>query len=324
MPAKRPFIMIDATDISLGAQFSFTQDHFDRICSDLSQVHLSRAVTASSAFPVAFTPLTLKNYPKADCGYTAPKWVSNALEDFDNAPSRYELARTWASYEDDSRHYIHLSDGGLSDNIGLRGPEVAITSSDSSWSLLNKVNNGIVKRLAVIVVDAKPQEPMSIDKSSIPPGTLTVLEAAATNPMENYSFDTVELLRDRFREWNNAASNFENRNRKAIADCRAFAVDLCASGASRSACEQKREQECDARFRQTENDRPPHPNLYRIQVSLDAIKDPALRDKLRQIPTTLELPDEDVELLINAAATLLDQSKDYRRLVRDLQADDAK
>ena len=103
-----------------------------------------------------------KRSPRPDRG-------GNALEDFNNAPSRYELARTWASYEDDSRHYIHLSDGGLSDNIGLRGPEVAITSSDSSWSLLNKVNNGIVKRLAVIVVDAKPQEPMSIDKSSTPP-----------------------------------------------------------------------------------------------------------------------------------------------------------
>ncbi len=159
MPTKRPFIIINATDMSLGAQFSFIQDHFDRLCSDLSQVHVSRAVVASSAFPVAFTPITLNNYPKTTCGYTAPRWVASGLQDFAKVPSRYDRAKTWVSYEDaERRPYIHLNDGGLADNIGLRGPEVAITTSDSSWSLLNKVNNGVVKRLAVIIVDAKPQE----------------------------------------------------------------------------------------------------------------------------------------------------------------------
>jgi NTE family protein len=167
MPTKRPFIIINATDMSLGAQFSFIQDHFDRLCSDLSQVHVSRAVVASSAFPVAFTPITLNNYPKTTCGYTAPRWVASGLQDFAKVPSRYDRAKTWVSYEDaERRPYIHLNDGGLADNIGLRGPEVAITTSDSSWSLLNKVNNGVVKRLAVIIVDAKPQEATTLDDSA--------------------------------------------------------------------------------------------------------------------------------------------------------------
>ena len=319
MPAKRPFIIINATDMSLGAQFSFIQDHFDRLCSDLSQVHVSRAVVASSAFPVGFTPITLKNYPKSECGYTRPPWVGNALRDFAKVPSRYDRAKTWVSYEDAAqRPYIHLNDGGLADNIGLRGPEVAIATSDSSWSLLNKVNNGDVKRLAVIVVDAKPQEATTLDDSARPPSVRSVLEAAATNPMENYSSDTIELLRDRFSEWDKAASNFTRRRENATSRCEELAAQLCGESSSHADCEQKRRDECFTRFRETANDQPPHPNLYEIHVRLEAIKDPALRAKLEQIPTTLELPPEDVDLLIGAAGTLLDQSTEYQRLLRDL------
>ena len=34
----RPFIAISATDISLGAQFVFSQAQFDPICSDIEQL----------------------------------------------------------------------------------------------------------------------------------------------------------------------------------------------------------------------------------------------------------------------------------------------
>ena len=64
-PRQRPFIVLNATDIVEGAQFSFTQNHFERLCSDLDGVHVARGVTASS---VAFPPLTLANYPKTACG----------------------------------------------------------------------------------------------------------------------------------------------------------------------------------------------------------------------------------------------------------------
>lgn len=53
----RPFLMINATDMSMGAPFSFVQSQFDLICSDLAPYPVARAVAASSDFPVAFTPL---------------------------------------------------------------------------------------------------------------------------------------------------------------------------------------------------------------------------------------------------------------------------
>lgn len=59
---KRPFIEINATDLSTGAHFSFAQGYFDVLCTDLSQFPVARAVTASSGVPMAFPPVTLKNH----------------------------------------------------------------------------------------------------------------------------------------------------------------------------------------------------------------------------------------------------------------------
>lgn len=57
---QRPLIVIHATDLNRGADFQFTQDQFDPLCTDLSTLPISRAVAASSAVPILFGPVTLK------------------------------------------------------------------------------------------------------------------------------------------------------------------------------------------------------------------------------------------------------------------------
>mgnify|MGYP001109114586 CR=1 FL=1 len=68
---QRPFVMINASDMSLGTRFEFTQDQFDLLCSDLSTFPIARAVAASSAVPILFSPMTLRNY-SGQCGYREP------------------------------------------------------------------------------------------------------------------------------------------------------------------------------------------------------------------------------------------------------------
>jgi len=46
-----PLIVINATDLGRGVRFSFLQDYFDLLCSDLSSFRIARAVAASSAVP---------------------------------------------------------------------------------------------------------------------------------------------------------------------------------------------------------------------------------------------------------------------------------
>jgi len=311
LPPKRPFIMLNATDIGRGAQFSFTQEHFDRICSDLSPVSVARGVLASSAFPVAFTPITLKNYGKAACGYEF-LWVENAAQDLNIAPQRYDMAKTWRSYEDaERRPYIHLSDGGLSDNIGLRAIEADIASS-RSLRVYEKVNLREIDRIVIIVVDAKPESEARADRRARPPGIFTVLSAAGTNPMENYSSDTVERVRLWFKEWDRAAQDFEARRK----GCDALATELCHTSGSPSVCESERRTQCYEK--EGASLAPPHPELYLIHVRFESIPDEAAKQQLKGIGTRLQLPKEEVHALIFWARKLLEESKDYRRLIHDL------
>jgi NTE family protein len=166
--ARKPYLMINATDMTKGSGFTFVQPQFDPLCADLDTVLIARAVAASSNFPIAFTPLTLNSYP-GSCNYTEPPWVENALNDLDVNPRRYYSARLLRTYQEKNRGYIHLLDGGVADNIGLRGPLTSLTSGDVSPSILNKLNNKQIKKLVVIVVDAKNETPNAADQSPSAP-----------------------------------------------------------------------------------------------------------------------------------------------------------
>jgi predicted acylesterase/phospholipase RssA len=317
VPRHRPFIMLNATDIGVGATFSFTQEHFDRICSDLNGVPVARGVAASSAFPVAFTPLTLKNYGAGACDYDPPKWVMHAEHgDFDVNPPRFDLARTWRSYEDAIRRpYIHLSDGGLSDNIGLRSVENGIWLT-RSIPVLDQVNNGKISRLVIIVVDAKPRTEASADRSARPPGIFTVLNAAATNPMENYSSDTVELTRLYFDQWSKDETSFAARQD----GCRQFAAQSCASAsAQHEACAAQVTERCEKALAADEAMRPKKPaELYLIDLRFDAIPDQDAKRSLQHVDTRLQLPPEQVDLLVSWGRRLLLGSPQYGALVDSL------
>jgi hypothetical protein len=57
--------------------------------------------------------------------------------------------------------------------------------------------------------DAKPKSDSPLDRCARPAWWGSVLNAAATNPMENYSDDTIELVRDWFDEWDEAARRWD-------------------------------------------------------------------------------------------------------------------
>src|SRR4029434_11184151 len=75
--AGGPFVIVNGTDITSGARFSFTQDQFDAICGDLMQVSLGRAVATSTSLPPLLTPITFENRG-GTCGREAPAWQAAA------------------------------------------------------------------------------------------------------------------------------------------------------------------------------------------------------------------------------------------------------
>ncbi len=57
-----PLILINASDLSYGLRFTFIQEYFDFLCSDIASFPVARAVTASSAVPVLFDPVVVQNF----------------------------------------------------------------------------------------------------------------------------------------------------------------------------------------------------------------------------------------------------------------------
>jgi NTE family protein len=62
---RRPFVVLNATNMRNGVRFDFTQTQFDFLGSSLDSYPVARAVAASSAFPFLLSPLTVKAYGPA-------------------------------------------------------------------------------------------------------------------------------------------------------------------------------------------------------------------------------------------------------------------
>jgi len=289
---RRPYILINATDMSQGTRFEFTQDQFDLLCSDLSAFPLARAVAASSAFPVLLSPITIRNYA-GGCSYEEPLWVKNAMADRDVSARRFARAMQARSYLDSkNRPFIHLLDGGIADNIGLREPLHAVTSTDGPWSVIRMINRNLVRKVVVVVVNAKTEPDLGLDRKESAPGWKEVLTATASVPLDNYSFETIELLKLNLAQW--------EKDAQARRDCEE-ALQTQKPGAKL----------------------PGAPavvvDFYPVVISFDTLEDVAERHYFKNLPTSFRLPPETVDRLRDVGARLLKGSLDFQRLLKDVQ-----
>ncbi len=276
---RRPFVMINASDMSLGTRFEFTQDQFDLLCSDLSSFPLARAVAASSAVPILFSPLTVRNYG-GKCDYHGPEQVGGKTH---GATSRqiYKAAEVNSYLDSGSRPYLHLLDGGITDNIGLRGMLDRVAPGDGPLNLTRAMRLGRFNRAVLIIVNAETAPDLSLDRSEEVPTVTQVFRAIKDIPINRYSFETTELLKANFEGW---ARQMREQNEDQQADGVKTGFDF-----------------------------------YLVEVTFDAIRDPAERNFFRGIPTSYTLPAETVDQLRALGPVLINESADYQRLLNDLQ-----
>ncbi|GAB3017969.1 patatin-like phospholipase family protein [Bowmanella dokdonensis] len=207
----KPFVMVNGTDMTTGGQFPFVQDQFDLLCSDLLSLPVARAVATSSAFPGLLTPLTYQNHAlNPGCAYREPLWVTNAAKSQLLNPQNYQMVDRRRSYYapasfEPERPYIHLMDGGVADNLGLRSVLFALENNGVSYSILKRFNQEKISKFVVIVVDAATDPTTDLDQSASVPGFVTSILTAATKPLDNYSFDTLSALRLAVREFDREA-----------------------------------------------------------------------------------------------------------------------
>jgi len=274
--AKGPIVIINGTDVTTGARFSFTQDQFDAICGDLSRVTLGRAVATSTALPPLLTPITFENRG-GTCGRQVPAWqaAAEAASGESETPGRALLrARALQSYEDPARPYIHIFDGGLSENLGLsevlRAFEIMKIAPDET--VLPALRRA--RKVVVIAVNALRFPEVDWDRSPAPPDTGTLEGQMWSIPVDRITIDGVEQVREKLNAWQAAA-----------------------------------------------HDGGPERRAYLVQVTFDALKDPAERIYFKRVKTRLQLPKEQVDKLREVAGRLLRESPAYQRLLADLKSE---
>ncbi len=283
----RPFITLNATNVALGSRFEFTQDQFDFLGSDLEAYPVARAVAASSAFPILLNPLSLKNHP-SPLGYEVPQTVRNALEDAEINRRRFLWAKNLMEYQDKARRpFVHLLDGGLADNIGLR----AVADAYTRGFIRQRINNGAIRTLAIIVVNARTDPPEDIDKHERPPHLPAVAMKTATTSMENFSFETVEFMR--------GLAGDRVQAQRDVAACQRLLDTRCPGGPRIAAF-------------------PAEINLHVVEVNFEALKDPREREFFLGLPTSFTLNNHQIDCLIAAGRRLLRDSSEYRALLAEL------
>lgn len=271
---RGPELLVTATDLTTGAPFEFTLEQFQLICSDLGSVPLSFAVASSSAVPLLLTPMTLRNFA-GQCAPPSPQAVGMA----DNFRARLLNANAQSYLDTKERPFVHLVDGGLSDNLGVRTLLDHLIAGGSMKESFPDAAPGSIRRLVLIVVNSERDITERIDHSDHVPTTGQVLDALVFGAGSRETQVTLAILNDDVQRWS-----------RELAQQRGTPGSPFAADAQ----------------------------IQVVSVSLRDVGDHRLRRSLLQVPTAFTIDPSDVRRLQQAGREALRASPQFRRLVRDL------
>jgi NTE family protein len=285
--SKGPMILINATDMITGIRLPFTQDLFDVICSDISDFPVARATAASSAVPILLTPITLRNYANS-CGFRMPEELDKILKEQDVTKRQFHHINNLRPYLDaEKKRYIHLVDGGVADNLGVRAALDRVLALGDAWKTLKYAGNENVRKVIFIIVNAETEVSGKWQLFGKPPPFGAMLESYSSIAITRYNFETVMLLRESFTRWteeiqkNRCGSDPINTEPGACGDI----------------------------------------EFYLVEIKFDALKDEAERTYFKELPTSFKLAPEEVDQLRTVAKKLLGESEEFQRLLRELKVE---
>ena len=176
----RPMIIINASDLGYGIRFSFIQEYFDLLCSELSSFPVAEAVAASSAVPVVFNPIVVQNYDTcSDMQLMGTSRVRERVEPRDNEGISVMLAQLHTYSEKEKRKYIHFVDGGITDNLGLRAISDVIAVAGGIDEFVKRHNRPAPRQVAIIMVNASTEPSTGMNQSKRQPSTASVISAVS-------------------------------------------------------------------------------------------------------------------------------------------------
>jgi NTE family protein len=253
---------------------------------------VGNAAAASASVPGLLAPMTLNNYPK-NSDYVTPEWLTKELEQKNYGSFRYRYALEANTYIQPGRRYVHLVDGGVSDNLGLL-PILQILGGgypgDEAASVLGKE---VTKKVVVITVNAKPAiKKPGWDIKGKGLGLFDMLGLATSAPMGNFTDAEIALMRSKERQ-----NELEITMRDRI-------TELYGKDALSQHFPELAGKLIDVHF---------------VEVDFEQVPDEAERNYLTTVPTSFKLTREQVDKLRAAAVQILDANPDFQKLTAELK-----
>ena len=243
---------------------------------------------------MVLSPVTINNYG-GTCGNVIPPWAKAFVQSANPPRPAARVTRELKDIEpylSSKQHpYIHLVDGGVSDNVGMRGVLDALELLEALHDAGVPTPLDRARRVVIFVVNSLSSPPITWGESESPPGTVDILLKATGVPIDHYSYEAVELLKDISARWDTM------RRIRNLAGCSTNKeAPICVAT------------------------RVPDAEIYAIDVSFAALPDKAERDYLNQQPTSFVLQTEAVDRLRAAAGTIIQASPEFQRLLKDVGA----
>lgn len=267
-----PQLLVTATDLTTGAPFEFTPEQFGLICSDLGSVPLSYAVAASSSVPLLLSPITLRNYA-GQCPQS--QQLATAAGGEHNLEARLINASVQSYLDAEERPWLHLVDGGLIDNLGVRGLLVRAMAGGSLYASFRHLPHGSVHKIVLISVNSERDIGERIDASDRVPGVTQVINALVFGAGSRATGETLASMSDNSQRWRQELEAVRGQPDSP------FAADA---------------------------------EIHIINVSLRDVKDKVSRAALLQVPTALTIPPWQARQLQEAGRAALRGAPEYQRL----------
>jgi NTE family protein len=269
----RPIVWLNASDLFHRTPFVFSAITFEALCSDVRKFPVSQAVAASAAVPVAFVPIVLESFPQA-CPPALPAWIGHAIADRESGAQLRAFAQALASYRDPAQmRYLKLADGGLTDNFGLSGLVIARAAASKPFMPLTAEKAVRLRRLVFVVVNAGRPPMGDWSRTLEGPTGAALLDAVTDTAIDSAVRSGFDAFRFTLRDWEAAIRKWR---------CGLSAAEAHALGAG-----------ADWRCSNIKFDI--------TEVSFDRL-DHETAARLSAIPTRLQLPVDEVDLLIGAGA----------------------